>query len=166
MNILVTNKKKNTKKKKFWLALFISSLILPKMVRFGERRFPLLSHHAVLVTFLPPFPLYVCAGILWCTNGNPQALNTTGSWHLSLRPTLQPHPNNAILEPVAMMARTRKFWNHSAAAAAAAAALIWVSSAILFYCVLQMALRNSSPINHPSSSTSSSGTLNPSAIAI
>ncbi|KAI8528908.1 hypothetical protein RHMOL_Rhmol12G0184500 [Rhododendron molle] len=52
-----------------------------------------------------------------------------------------------------MMARTRKFWSHSKAAAAA---LIWVSSAILFYCVLQMALRNSSPINHPSSSTSSS----------
>ncbi|KAG5522817.1 hypothetical protein RHGRI_034835 [Rhododendron griersonianum] len=54
---------------------------------------------------------------------------------------------------MAMMARTRKFWNHSKAAAAA---LIWVSSAILFYCVLQMALRNSSPINHPSSSASSS----------
>ncbi|XP_058195234.1 uncharacterized protein LOC131311700 [Rhododendron vialii] len=51
-----------------------------------------------------------------------------------------------------MMARTRKFWSHSKAAAA----LIWVSSAILFYCVLRMALRNSSPINHPSSSTSSS----------
>lgn len=35
LNILVTNKKKNTKNNNFWLALFISSLILPKMVRFG-----------------------------------------------------------------------------------------------------------------------------------
>jgi len=52
-----------------------------------------------------------------------------------------------------MMARVRNFWSYSKTAA-----LIWVSSAILFYCVFQMAHRNSSPINHPISSTSSSDT--------
>ncbi|GFZ07747.1 hypothetical protein Acr_19g0006840 [Actinidia rufa] len=48
------------------------------------------------------------------------------------------------------MARVRNFWNHSKTTA-----LIWIISAILFYSVFQMAIRNSSSLDHRNPSTSS-----------